>query len=121
MLTLDYIDWDIGEVTVINFTGRITLGQGSERFRESVREVLGRGRRRILLNFDEVFYIDSSGLGELVSASKAVAQAGGVIKLMKLNQITKDLMQITRICTLFEVFKDEHAALASFNRTSPIG
>jgi anti-sigma B factor antagonist len=121
MKALDYIDWDIGEVTVINFTGRLTLGQGSERFRQSVREVLERGRRQILLNFDEVFYVDSSGLGELVSALKAVHQAGGVIKLMKLNQLTRDIIQMTRICTLFEVFKDEKSALASFQRPSPIG
>lgn len=114
-MTLDYIDWDIGEVTVINLTGRIVLGQGTQRLREAIKAVLDRGRARILLNFDEVFYVDSSGLGELVGALKRVKEAGGEIKLMKLNQITRDLIQVTRLCTLFEVFKDEKTALASFD------
>ena len=75
-MSLEYIDWDTGDVTVINLTGRITLGQGTQRLRQSIREVLDRGRTRILLNFDEVFYVDSSGLGELVMSRKTVMAAG---------------------------------------------
>ncbi len=114
-MSLDYVDWDTGGVTVINLSGRITLGKGTQTLRKAVREALDRGRNQLLLNFDEVFYVDSSGLGELVSSHKAVGAAGGKLKLMKLNQITKDLIQITRLYTIFEVFADEKSALASFN------
>lgn len=113
-MSLEYIDWDTGDVTVINLTGRITLGQGTQRLRQSIREVLDRGRTQILLNFDEVFYVDSSGLGELVTSRRTVMGAGGRLKLMKLNQITRDLIQITQLYTVFEVFNDEKAALQSF-------
>lgn len=115
-MTLDYIDMDIDDVTEIVLTGRITLGQGSQRLREAVDAVLERGRRSLLLNFDEVFYVDSSGLGELVLALKRVQEAGGQIKLMKLNQMTRDLVQLTRIYTLFEVFTDEDKAIESFRK-----
>ena len=113
-MTLQYIDWDIGEVTVINLIGRVTLGQGTQCLRQSIEDVLERGRLRILLNFDEVFYVDSSGLGELVSALRRVTAAGGQLKLMKLNKITRDLIQTTRLYTVFEVFDREEPALASF-------
>ncbi len=113
---LDYVDWDVEDVTVINLNGRITLGEGTQRLRKAVREVLDRGRTNILLNFDEVFYVDSSGLGELVISRKAVLEKDGKLKLMKLNQITRDLIQMTRLYTLFEVFADEHSALESFKQ-----
>lgn len=115
-MTLDYIDWDVGDVTVITLMGRITLGQGVQRLREAIGAVMERGRTRLLLNFDEVFYVDSSGLGEMVASLRRVSNAGGEIKLMKLNQITRDLIQITRLYTLFEVFSDEKKALDSFGR-----
>jgi anti-sigma B factor antagonist len=116
---LEYVDWDIGEVTVINLAGRITLGQGTQRLRQSILEVLERGRRQILLNFEEVFYVDSSGLGELVASGKKVMGAGGNLKLMKLNQITRDLIQVTRLYTVFEVFADEASAMKSFQGPVP--
>jgi anti-sigma B factor antagonist len=118
-MSLEYVDWDIGAVTVINLAGRITLGKGTERLRQAVRDVLDRGRRQILLNFDEVFYVDSSGLGELVASSKRVLQAGGRMKLMKLNQVANNLLQVTRLYMVFEVFKDEASALRSFEEARP--
>lgn len=113
-MSLEFIDMDVGRVTILQFTGRITLGKGTQKLRQGVDEVLARGRVQLLLNFDEVVYVDSSGLGELVSARKRVLEAGGVIKLMKLNQVMRDLIQMTHLVTLFEVFKDEKSALASF-------
>ena len=119
-MTLDFIDMDIGDVREITLIGRITLGQGVQKLREAIEAVLARGRRRLLLNFDEVFYVDSSGLGELVNTRRKVLDQGGEVKLMKLNQINRDLMQVTRICTLFEVFADENSAIESFKkRPSP--
>ena len=118
-MSLEYVDWDIGGVTVINLAGRITLGQGTHKLRQAIREALDRGRSHILLNFDEVLYVDSSGLGELVASSKQVLEAGGRMKLMKLNQMAKDLIQITRLYMVFEVFKDEATALRSFEEPPP--
>lgn len=113
-MSLQYIDMDVGDVTLVNLTGRITLGEGTALFRQAIESVLDRGRSRILLNFAEIFYVDSSGLGELMHANKLVTNAGGVLKLMKLNEITRDLIQVTRLYTVFEVFPDEPSALASF-------
>jgi anti-sigma B factor antagonist len=113
-LALNCIDWDIGEVTVLNLAGRITLGEGTLRLRETIDEILARGRNKILLNFSEVFYVDSAGLGTLVQVNSLVRNAGGKLKLMKLKEITRDLIQITRLYSVFEIFPDEASALDSF-------
>lgn len=113
-MSLQFIDMDVGGVTIIQLIGRITLGQGTQRLRQAFDEVMGRGRLQILLNLDEVMYVDSSGLGELVSARKKVLEAGGAVKLMKPKQIMRDLIQVTHLYTIFEVFPDERSALASF-------
>jgi anti-sigma B factor antagonist len=113
-LALNCIDWDIGEVTVLNLAGRITLGEGTLRLRETIDEILARGRNQILLNFSEVFYVDSAGLGTLVQVNSLVRNAGGKLKLMKLKEITRDLIQITRLYSVFEIFPDEASALDSF-------
>lgn len=117
-MSLEYVDWDDGDVAVITLIGRITLGQGTERLREAIKEVMTRGRTKVLLNFDEVLYMDSTGLGELVDARRRVIAAGGQLKLMKLQQVARNLMQITQLYTVFEIYKDEATALASF-RTPP--
>jgi anti-sigma B factor antagonist len=113
-MALQYIDWDIGDVTVINFSGRITLGEGTARLREAVQETLERGRRKIVLNFSEVLYVDSSGLGTLLEVRSNVMNGGGALKLMKLKEVTRDLLHTTRLHTLFEVYPDEDAAVNSF-------
>ena len=113
-MTLDFIDMDMGDVTVIHLNGRITLGQGVQRLRQAFDEVIERGRLKILLDFDEVVYVDSSGLGELVLLHKRVMKAGGEMKLMRLRQIMRDLIQVTRLYMLFEIFNDEPSALKSF-------
>ena len=117
-MSLHYIDWDAGDVTVIDLTGRITLGQGTERLRQAVQEVLERGRRNLILNFAEVLYVDSSGLGTLVQVRNEVSSNGGTLKLMKLKQMTRDLIQVTHLHTVFEVFPDEESALSSFGPKS---
>jgi anti-sigma B factor antagonist len=118
-LALNCIDWDIGEVTVLNLAGRITLGEGTLRLRETIDEILARGRNQILLNFSEVFYVDSAGLGTLVQVNSLVRNAGGKLKLMKLKEITRDLIQITRLYSVFEIFPDEGSALDSFKSEPP--
>jgi anti-sigma B factor antagonist len=113
-MSLQYVDWDIGDVTVVNLSGRITLGEGTSLLRRSVRDSLERGRKNILLNLDDVFYIDSSGLGELVTLHSAVRRSGGHLKLMKLKEVTRDLLTVTKLYTVFETFADERSALKSF-------
>ena len=104
----------VGDVTVIDAEGRITLGEGSSAFRDTIRELAAAGNKKLLLNLAEVSYIDSSGIGELVSAFTTVTNHGGVLKLLKLTKRVQDLLQITKLYTVFEVFDDETAAVRSF-------
>lgn len=105
---------DIGEVTVIDLDGRITLGEGSNLLRDLIREKLSRGRRKILLNMSAVNYVDSTGLGELVSAYRFIKSEGGELKLLGINQKVTDLLQITKLYTVFDIHRDEAQAISSF-------
>jgi len=104
----------VGDVTVIDATGRITLGEGASTFRDTVRDLAAKGDKKILLNLSDVTYIDSSGIGELVSGFTTVTNHGGVLKLLGLSKRVKDLLQITKLYTVFEVFDDESTAVRSF-------
>ncbi len=104
----------VGDVTVIDAAGRITLGEGASSFRDSVRELAAKGDKKILLNLSDVSYIDSSGIGEMVSGFTTVTNHGGQLKLLGLSKRVKDLLQITKLYTVFEVFDDEAAAVRSF-------
>ena len=104
----------VGDVTVIDAIGRITLGEGSSIFREEIKDLVSKGNKKILLNLAEVSYIDSSGIGELVSGFTSVSNAGGQLKLLKLTKRIQDLLQITKLYTVFEVFDDEAKALGNF-------
>jgi len=104
----------VGDVTVLDLAGRITLGEGSSTMRDALKEVLAQGHNKILLNLSEVSYIDSSGIGELVSAFTTVTNQGGQLKLNGLNKRVKDLLQITKLYTVFEVFDEESTAMRSY-------
>jgi anti-sigma B factor antagonist len=104
-----------GGVTVIEFVGRIALGQSASEVRSVIYEALTAGSRKIVLNLALVDYIDSSGLGELVSAYTSVRNAGGDIKLSNLHKRTRDLMQITKLYTVFSIYPDEKSARESFS------
>ena len=101
-------------VTVVDLSGRIVLGEGSSMLRDTVRELLGRGQKKILLNLGDVNYIDSSACGELVSRYTTVTSQGGQLKLLNLTKKVHDLLQITKLITIFEVFDEETAAIRSF-------
>ncbi len=105
----------VGDVTVIDAAGRITLGEGSSTFRDTIKDLVTKGDKKVLLNLSEVSYIDSSGIGELVSGFTTVSNAGGKLKLVGLTKRVQDLLQITKLYTVFEVFDEEAPALASFN------
>jgi anti-sigma B factor antagonist len=96
-------------------TGRITLGEGASTFRDTLREMTRKGEKKLLLNLEDVSYIDSSGIGELVSGFTSVTNQGGQLKLLKLTKRVKDLLQITKLYTVFEVFEDEAEAVRSFS------
>lgn len=107
---------DIGDATVIDLSGRITLGEGSAMLREMVKDLVGKGRKQIILNLGDVSYIDSSGIGELVSGFQTVRTSGGELKLLNLTRKVHDLLQITKLFTVFDVHNDEDAALSSFRK-----
>ena len=103
-------------VTIMDCSGRITLGEGSVQLRDEVRDLLSKGSKQILLNLGDVTYIDSSGIGELVSAFTTVRNQGGDLKLLNLTKKVHDLLQITKLYTVFDVKDDEASAVASFAR-----
>ena len=104
----------VGDVTVIDVAGRITLGEGSSTMRDALRDLVGKSQKKILLNLGDVSYIDSSGIGELVSGFTTVTNSGGQLKLLNLNKRVKDLLQITKLYTVFDVHEDEAGAVRSF-------
>ena len=104
----------VGDVSVVDVAGRITLGEGSSALRETLRDMVSKNQKKILLNLGEVSYIDSSGIGELVSGFTTVTNSGGQLKLLNLNKRVKDLLQITKLYTVFDVHEDEAGAIRSF-------
>ncbi len=104
----------VGDVTVIDAAGRITLGEGASAFRDIIRDLAAKGNKKLLLNLSEVTYIDSSGIGEMVSGFTTVTNNGGQLKLVGLSKRVKDLLQITKLYTVFEAFEDEAEAVRSF-------
>lgn len=105
---------DVNGVTIVDISGRITLGEGSAMLRDMVRDMITRQQIRILLNLGDVNYIDSSGIGELVSGFTTVKNSGGELKLLNLTKKVHDLLQITKLYTVFDVHNDERSALGSF-------
>ena len=104
----------VGDIAVIDFSGKITLGEGSSTLRRTIRDLIDNGQRKIVLNLYDVDYIDSSGIGELVSGYTTVRNAEGEMKLLHLTKRVHDLLQITRLFTVFDVQSDEDTALRSF-------
>ena len=105
---------EVDGVTVLDLSGRITLGEGSVQIRDAIRDLIGKGSRRILLNLGDVNYIDSSGLGELVGAFTTAKNQAADLKLLKLTKKVHDLLQLTKLYTVFDIYDDEASAIASF-------
>ena len=103
-------------VAIVDMSGRITLGEGSVVLRDTIRDLIGKGQKNILLNLGDVTYIDSSGIGELVSAFTAVRREGGELKLLKLTKKVHDLLQITKLYTVFDIKDDEATAIKAFGK-----
>jgi anti-sigma B factor antagonist len=110
----------VGDVSVVDLDGKITLGENTGFLREEVRAMLSQGAKKLLFNMAQVGYIDSAGLGKLVSAYSATAKQGGCLKLLNLQSKAKDLMQLTKLYTVFAVFEDEKTAVESFGAVTGV-
>ena len=108
----------VGDVTIVDISGRIELGEESAALREMLYDLLRKGHKQILLNLGNVHYIDSSGLGALVSAFTSVRKQGGELKLLNLTNKVSDLMQITKLYTVFDTTNDEAVGVKSFTQTT---
>ncbi len=105
---------EVDGVAVLDLSGRITLGEGSVQLRDAIRGLIGKGSKNILLNLGDVNYIDSSGLGELVSAFTTAKNQQAEVKLLKLTKKVHDLLQLTKLYTVFDIYDDEAVAIASY-------
>jgi anti-sigma B factor antagonist len=106
----------VGDVGVVDLSGRLTLGDGSGTLRNTIKDLIAKGEKKILLNLKDVSYMDSSGLGEMVGAYASVTNAGGQIKLLNAQTKIKDLLQVTKLYTVFSDYSDEAVATRSFTR-----
>ena len=110
----------VGNVSIVDINGKITLGENTGMLRDEVRSLLSKGAKNLVLNMAHVGYIDSSGLGELVSAYTTAANQGSSLKLLNLQSKARDLMQLTKLYTVFAVFEDEKTAVESFGAGAKI-
>ena len=115
-MTMKSTTRQVDGVTIVDLSGRITLGEGSTMLRDIVRDMIAKGNNKILLNLGDVTYIDSSGIGELVSAFTTVRNGGGELKLLNLTKKVHDLLQITKLYTVFDIKDDEPSAIKSFTK-----
>lgn len=108
----------VGNVAVVDLHGKVTLGENTGILRDELRSLLAQGKKHIVLNMKDVSYVDSAGLGELVGAYTTAANQGGAVKLLHLQSKMKDLLQITKLETIFPTFDDEQAAIHSFGASA---
>ncbi len=114
MAELNISERQVGDVTILDMDGKITIGEGSVALRTAIRRLLEESKKKILLNLARVGYIDSSGIGELVSSYTAINKENGQLKLLNLTQKLQDLLTITKLLTVFDVYESEEEALASY-------
>src|SRR4051795_1778284 len=115
MADINISERQAGDITILDLEGKVTIGEGSVALRTAIRRLLGEGKNKILLNLAGVGYIDSSGIGELVSSFTAVKKEGGTLKLLKLTQKIQDLLAMTILLTVFDVHQPQPEDLTSYN------
>jgi anti-sigma B factor antagonist len=115
-MSMKVTERQVSGVTILDFSGRITLGDESALLRNTIRDVVSGGTRNLLLNLSQVPFIDSSGIAELVNAIVAVRREGGDVKLLNLTRKVRDTVEILKLATIFELFDDEAAAVKAFTR-----
>src|SRR5215210_1568826 len=114
MAELDIKERQAGDITILDMDGKVTIGEGSVALRTTIRRLLEEGKKKILLNLGGVGYIDSSGIGELVSSFTTINKEGGQLKLLKLTQKLRDLLAITKLLTVFDTYDNEEEALNGY-------
>jgi anti-sigma B factor antagonist len=115
MAQLNIKERQAADVTILDLSGKITIGEGSVQLRETVKRLLDEGKKKLLLNLGDVSYVDSSGIGELVSSYTTTNNNGGQLKLLNLTKKIQDLLMITKLLTVFQTFDNEQEAVSSFN------
>ena len=115
MAELDVKERQAGDVTILDLSGEVRIGEGSVSLRDSIRKLADGGKKNILLNLGGVKYIDSTGIGELIANYTTVSRQGGQLKLIKLTDRVQNLLVITKLLTVFDAYDDEAEALQSFN------
>lgn len=105
----------VGNVAIVDLNGKVTLGENTGILRDELRSLLAQGKKHIILNMKDVGYVDSAGLGELVGAYTTATNQGGSVKLLHMQGKMRDLMQITKLHTIFPAFEDEKEAVQSFS------
>lgn len=115
-MSLSYIDWEVDDITVLNLSGSLILGEGTRLFRQLIEDAIHLGKIHLIVNLAEVYRVDSTGLGELVRAHTTLLKHGGGMKLLKLRPKAQELMHLTRLYTVLELFEDESTAVKSFRK-----
>jgi anti-sigma B factor antagonist len=106
---------EVSHVTIVDLSGRITLGDETGKLRDTIRQLIAAGKKKIILNLAHIDYIDSSGVGELVSGYTAVRNSGGDLKLLSLTKKVQDVLHVTKLYTVFDIKDDEFTAVKSFD------
>ena len=114
MAELDVKERQAGDVTILDLTGAVRIGEGSIALRDAIRDLAGQGKKKLLLNLAGVDYVDSSGIGELIANYTTVSRQGGQLKLLNLTDRIQNLLVITKLLTVFDVYENEPEALKSF-------
>ena len=114
MAELDVTERQAGDITILDMRGAVRIGEGSVALRDSVRDLVEKGKKKILLNLGGVSYIDSSGIGELIANYTTVSRQGGELKLLNLTDKIQNLLVITKLLTVFDSYDNEPEALNSF-------
>ena len=109
---------EVGDVTVLEVAGKLLLGEGSNTLREALRNLVAKDHKKLLLDLGKLSYIDSTGIGELVGGFVSVKNHGGQVKLLHLTKRLEDILQITKLATVFELFDDEQRAIQSFSQAA---
>jgi anti-sigma B factor antagonist len=113
-MALDIQQRELEDVTILDLDGRLTVGSEASGFREKIASLVAAGTRKVVVNLKHVDYIDSTGLGALVMVATSLRKNGGVVKLVNLNRRNVELLVMTKLATVFEIFSDEHDAVNSF-------
>ena len=117
---MDIIERTVDAVTILDLSGRLTIGEGAQLLKEKIESVVSQQRKQVIVNLAAVPYIDSGGLGQLVACFTTLAKAGGRLKLLNLNTRNRDLLSMTKLVSVFDTFDTEREAIESYAASTPV-